>query len=452
MKSEFRLFDTYAGTIRRKEDFFTYYLASMLDFLHSQDKELLRKALVDGFRLEHVPERLLSGEQGTEWVTDEVTRASLIAQPKSVIFREVGLPGDGGNLYVDALALGGDKEKPDVIAIEAKVFDASVSRGQLEKYDKALRRVFGADARIQLVLLSTIRTREDGSPSASEAEVSRSSFGSMTHPSLVLWSEIEEPIRQIVLTMADPYFEAVFEDAFGQLKANAKVDSKGTSETASLKRYSLAEHLSDAQAARELSDLMHQLRSAGIEPTESRSGIASMLNVPLKDSAIDFAEAFATWVNGTIDRGTGSGAIESVPSSVRVEDSLREKLIEKHSSADLSGALEAIRQLGRLTLPSSIVRAAGNLQRSIEEAKTYELADFVLDEFQLSLPKSSIEFYRRFLPAIGAGSSPYLQLVSDATENVQSLGLHVSLSQPKKQKLISIMTIGQTQISIPLLK
>jgi hypothetical protein len=46
LEDGFKLFEVYLGSTKRKEDFFTYYLASCLEYCYKQNKELFKEVLV----------------------------------------------------------------------------------------------------------------------------------------------------------------------------------------------------------------------------------------------------------------------------------------------------------------------------------------------------------------------------------------------------------------------
>lgn len=230
-KGEFRLFDVYLGTLRRKEDFFTYYLASCLEFLYYNRNEIFQEV---------VKKVILKKGDDSEFAGIEVCTQSdllkefpefheLLYKPKNSqevvegenefkIFREIPLP-DGDKTYYLDVGFFIKAPTPMFVGIEGKVFDSSVTNGQLIKYSKIISALLSKNENTnsKLFLLNTIdEVSESKSKGRREVDEAKKHISC----DLILWKDFKDHFDLV----DDIYFKKSWEDAYKQIEQNVGQD------------------------------------------------------------------------------------------------------------------------------------------------------------------------------------------------------------------------------------
>ena len=201
----------------------------------------------------------------------------------------------------------------------------------------------------------------------------------------------------------------------------------------------------------EISVLITELLRIGISVETKFSSRMRMIEISITENLVPYANKIGQWLKHAIDVSNDSGVLEKVSEKVRITNDLMNRFSGTETKQALTKMMDFIEMInGSGELPSAVKRELQILSNTVKHISEDNPAKNLLEEFLASLPDhTSISFYKDLFTIAEISTSPSIQLVSDATETVRNIGLHVSLAQPKKQKHISIMTLGQNNIWIP---
>ncbi len=217
-------------------------------------------------------------------------------------------------------------------------------------------------------------------------------------------------------------------------------------------RIGLSDYLQDEEATRELAVLVDEMTDAGVKVERTDSDRISALHVSINKDAVPFAKDIGQWLDRTIERGKASGRLEPVPSKFRITDKLKERLCGIETIQRLDQIMDLVNTFPEVDeLPGAVQSKVLELKTTIAQSRDLDTSQTLWREFLGSLQNpASSEFYGHLYATARIGATAFIQLVSDATTKVQSLGLHVSLEQRLKKK--QIMALDENGLMIPLAK
>ncbi|QXE85554.1 hypothetical protein KP003_14330 [Geomonas nitrogeniifigens] len=440
---EFRMFDVYLGVLRRKEDFFTYFLASCLDYCYRTHRPVFRDILTLTFGIEGVTDDfcLLSPKEASPYFAAELRLHEQYTG--SSIMREFPLPAkDGRTYYLDLafLVQTSAGSLPLFVGIEGKVFDTSVKPGQMARYWNSLNTIIRqpqSPAR-KFLLLSTL-----GVGSLAEAEVmeTRKSF---PHTGLIVWGEFAPHFEKI----QNDYFQHAWRDAYHQLQLNAESD-RCQEKKEPVPMYGLARYLNDEEHF----DVLSRLSCDAGNPEAVRNRRGEEVDLFLSRFSEQELEDLCDWFIALFGRARNMTPRLSGDDGLDLKPLLRAKL-EAEESEDQCGELaeELFRIAGRDGLPSFITGQLSQVAALARQHQHASLREKVIERFVASAKEGTRGFYRRLL------SAPQLldvvKLKSDATSELNDLGLRVRLKEKVGEKPldISVATLGKDRIILRMLK
>jgi hypothetical protein len=437
---QFQMFNVYLGSIRRKEDFFTYFLASCLQYCYRTDRELFRRILTEVFQLEGVEAdyTLVIPKDSLDYL-DPAGNQKIYFEESQEILREFPLFLDDRNYYLDIAfhlrKTGG--AKPLFVGVEGKVFDRSVSAGQLNKYRTALGRMYADTRELRLYLLST----HDGENSLAAREVSES-----RGCSLILWDHFHRFFNNI----ENVYFKSAWSDAYCQLDLNRGKDLavQGREKTGI---FELREYLEDEAFVNGLDIFLVDGKAGVVEKKEEWV---------VKLSHLDQAEAddLVSLIQNLFQRDNNLKGWESQEGRAYAPKLFRAAPEEQESVAVkiFAQRLEEIAQINGV--PGYLGDAARSLVRKAVGAQSSDRVHNLLNRFMFRVAEDSParQFYSGLFYREGSGLAENIKarFTSNAEKEVRKLGLWISLKKRPSGKpaQISLMTLDAHEIRIKKVK
>ena len=442
MNTDFNLFDVYLGTHKRKEDFFTYYLASCLDFICKTDKGIFKKILIEVFHLSEIGNfKILDWQESKKFLKKN-------CQPKYndelKILREFPLPksnDDATNYYLD-LAFFIRKENqtlPTFIGVEGKVYDSSVKPGQLERYHKSIQSILNDHAIVtDLFLLSTVNRRSDTSKSEAAIEITRyieSELASKS-ASLILWNDFYLAINNC---MSDKYFNYAFKDAFKQLKQNAKSD-KVPKEYGKSEMFSLFKHLDDEEFQSNFQDLV------GSEVLKLNTDKANpTFDFVIKDKSLGEQESFINCLDLLFKNKNN---LKRIKKKTQFEHkTLERQLLLKYSADTKDNILNDLKTLKSIDIKTDFVKNKIEMaQIEAENIVNQSTEQIIIEEF-LKRVRADNDFYENIFFNADFIKSDYFCFFSAAKKNIGKLGIRIELKKKFQNRYkISLMTLKKDRI------
>lgn len=449
-ESGFRMFDVYLGALRRKEDVFTYYLASCLDYCYLNHREVFADILRGLLHIEdlHPEFTLLTAWEAHEYFGKSFRDAHDIAEyfQGSRVFREFPLPVEGNlTCYLDLAFLlrPAPGAEPVFVGIEGKVFDRSVTPGQLSKYCKSITAILDSTrVPVKMFLLSTIHQTEQALPSRAALEVRESK---LPVTSLILWEDFKEHFEQV----SDSYFQSAWADARLQLDHNRKKDYEWANvATEAVEKYLFAQYLRDDAHVLALDDLLGRLAEAKVSVKGDK-----FWDVTLSKLGPDQTDELLGWILQLFECGVNLKPWDSRDARASAPHQPATP-VQALAGGEVETLLDALAKTEGL--PSWMVADVDSLSRKVDRYNKGDRLQRLLDQFQGSLETDAPahRFYARLLGSEGLQDKETAQFHSDAKGSVTRLGLWIRLKVPVKNKpaAISLMTLECDRIRIPISK
>lgn len=389
----FRLFDVYLGTHRRKEDFFTYYLSSALDFCtHALDDKgvpVFDQILNDVLKIDATTEHLRPFTELRDVLkpgTFETIRAKFDFPGGSgpIIFREFPIsikgPG-GGNLfeYLDIAFLLKKGGGYQFIGIEGKVTDRSVTPGQLERYFQNLKSMLTNPQSIEIKLyLLSIR---DGNTTLArrEADDYSEKRECISRPSLILWEHFDKPFKSV----SDDYFAKAWEDAFSQIQQTGKMEQE-KDQSGELNRFGVLKALQHCEPLQNAYRAFLQTTAASASPKQAPKGketldivweglddpdLAEQALLNLIQSTASCEDQLVSWEPGNrMEFIREKDAPDSDPGSLAL------KALEK-----------ALTELQGLCIPLSLIKCRDHIAEFVETERNHKQKQSKKEKFERAM-------------------------------------------------------------------
>ncbi len=453
MKKDFRLFDVYLGSQRRKEDIFTYYLAAMVEFLYENYKQVFNQLMERVFEISAPSASLFSGEQSAELIKESITAKFLKETERRVVFREVPIEVITGNAYLDVMFVLGDEKNRRFVAIEGKVYDRSVRPRQLKLYYNTLRKLIPPEISIDIILLSTIRETKTGEESNAAREVEAFREETSKSARLVLWSDIEKVIRENIANIDDGYFLSMFEDVFQQLKRNRQEDYEATEFKPAVELFGLADYLKDLPIVERLESILNRIKEDGIQIRKHETARMSAWILPINGLQEEKKREIFDWILELFTRAERNGTLQKWDKRYRVNTAYEDNLGSLSDSETVKSLSEIADRALQESLPRQIKLNLKMLKENLSDLKGRDVLQNLISEFLSNIEsKDSRIFYDQLLIERNLAGNPYVQFVSDAAHDITNLGVHVRLSDTVKQRSISLLTLRPDEIWIPINK
>ncbi len=217
-------------------------------------------------------------------------------------------------------------------------------------------------------------------------------------------------------------------------------------------QYRPSEYLGDESAVSRLNELEEDLLSSGVRVERTCSARTSAMPIYLDDALLDQIGLLVDRVNEILTRGSKCGALEIPKESLRVTTVVQDRLQEQAGSAEVGRLGQCLKNVNVDQGVSAEVRARVEaLKAAIESNARSSLRSAVVDEFVFTVPDETTRLLlSRFIQRIGLKENPYLVVVSDATQAITALGVHVWSANSPKGRHISFLTLRQNMIVIPL--
>jgi len=441
MKNEFELFNVYLGTHKRKEDFFTYYLASCLEFVYGNNKDVFKKILTDVLKLNEIENfDVLSWKKSKTYLKEYYQRRRQpIYDDELKMLREFPLliPNDDIKKYYLDLAffIRINDQDPIFVGIEGKVFDSSVTRGQLGKYHNAIKFVLEEKSvGIKLYLLNTIRVRK--SDASIELERYRKIRQEVKKTQLIVWDDFEKVLTDKI---SDKYFKFAFKDAFKQLRKNMESDKKEPDNKGKHGLSPLFDHLKDKKFEINFKNLKkkHILEEGKTKDT---------LVFDIRTKSLEEQDLFIDCIERLFENKKN---IKESDKKIECKKNLEEQLFKQCSDDYRNSILNDFNNLKKINIKTSYVKEMiRKAQNEVKDIKNQSIVDVILSEF---LKNNNIvyDFYKQKLFKTKFIKSKYFYFSSATkTKRIGNLGIKINLKEKIQNRggKISLMTLKQNRI------
>lgn len=416
---------------------FTFYLASIFDYLHYRYPELLHTCLTDGLGINPAPTEFISGEEVAALTRDPNVKDSIADQPREVVLRDVTLTDREQTLRVDLLLVGKDQGLISCIAIETGFsFDSSTRSDGIER---VLQSAFQDDLRIVPIHLSATGRHDliDSHVAAQESH-----RGGPVHPSLIFWSGLRAVIEGLLPHIGDDYFARLFQSVCHRIEREVRKVSPS--------RFSRPLTIGNGRSTRELLILIDKISKSGGNVAMVEKTRYPSLVIALTQEVLPFAEQIGNWLARTVERGKSSRLLQPVPFEHKTSNEIEPGLLRAHMGSALSDLWDVSATVGqRLDLPGLVRNALQVLQSSIRYALGGDPGAVLIEEFLASCSCPTVaDFYRRLICIANMKSNPYLRISVDTRDSRGSLGIDVLPSTVGKSGVIPIVTLECRQIVV----